>query len=49
MIVSLKQSMREVIDPHDAVFPRLDEQVLRWALDEYYTPSLPDPSATSTA
>lgn len=38
MIVSLKHTMREVIDPHDAVFPRLDEQMLRWALDEYYAP-----------
>lgn len=38
MIVSLKQTIREVIDPHDAVFPRLDEQILRWALDEYYAP-----------
>jgi hypothetical protein len=36
MIVSLKQTLREVIDPHDSLFPRLDEQVLRWALDEYY-------------
>ncbi|MDQ4081226.1 MAG: hypothetical protein M3125_10760 [Gemmatimonadota bacterium] len=39
MIVSLKQTMREVIDPHDSVFPRLDEQILRWALDEYYAGS----------
>ena len=38
MIVSLKQTMREVIDPHDSVFPRVDEQILRWALDEYYAP-----------
>jgi hypothetical protein len=37
MIVSLKQTMREVIDPHDSLFPRLDEQILHWALDEYYT------------
>ena len=45
MIVSLKQTMREVIDPHDSVFPRLDEQMLRWALDEFYSPPLPDSSA----
>ena len=38
MIVSLKRTMREVIAPHDAVFPRLDEQMLQWALDEYYAP-----------
>lgn len=36
MIVSLKQAMREVIDPHDAIFPRADEEILRWAIDEYY-------------
>ena len=36
MIVSLKQAMREVIDPHEAIFPRVDEQIFRWALDEYY-------------
>jgi len=36
MIVSLKQTMREVIHPHESVFPRLDEQMLLWALDEYY-------------
>ena len=44
MIVSLKQTMREVIDPHDSVFPRVDEQILRWALDEYYAPQ-PPPTA----
>jgi hypothetical protein len=44
LIVSLKQRMREVIDPHDPVFPRLDEQMLRWALDEYYA-SPPKPAS----
>jgi hypothetical protein len=44
MIVSLKQTMREVIHPHDSVFPRLDEQILRWALDEYYAPQPPSPT-----
>ncbi len=42
MIVALKHTMREVVDPHDSVFPRLDEQILRWALDEYYAGSRTD-------
>ncbi|MGQ0713911.1 MAG: hypothetical protein ACT4PJ_09265 [Gemmatimonadaceae bacterium] len=43
MIVSLKATMRDVIDPHDTIFPRLDEQILRWALDEYYAPRPTEP------
>lgn len=36
MIISLKQTLRDVVDSRDSFFQRLDEQVLRWALDEYY-------------
>jgi hypothetical protein len=49
LIVALKRSMREVIDPHDSLFPLLDEQMLRWALDEYYSPSSESPATDSFA